>query len=82
MRGSNAYQRGGSRWLVSLTTNAGAAFLILACLIYFKLTRPLSLVPGWYFLALFPVSPSWRFVSFVDDSFPRFGFRPELLGGC
>jgi hypothetical protein len=35
---------------------AGGAFLILACLVYFKLTRQLSLVPGWYFLAMFPAA--------------------------
>ena len=32
---------------------AGAGFLVLTCLVYFNLTRQLSLAPGWYFLVTF-----------------------------
>jgi hypothetical protein len=35
---------------------AGTAFLILACVFYFKLTRQFGLVPAWYFLAVLPAA--------------------------
>jgi hypothetical protein len=35
---------------------AGAAFLILTCLVYFKITRQLNLAPAWYFLVALPAA--------------------------
>ncbi|MDB5292970.1 MAG: outer rane biosis protein BamB, partial [Phycisphaerales bacterium] len=35
---------------------AGAGLLVLTCLLYFKLTRQLSLAPAWYFLVTFPIA--------------------------
>jgi hypothetical protein len=35
---------------------AGVGFLVVACLLYFKLTRQLGLAPAWYFLALLPAA--------------------------
>jgi hypothetical protein len=35
---------------------AGAGFLVLTCVVYFKLTRQLSLAPAWYFLAALPAT--------------------------
>ena len=35
---------------------AGAGFLVLTCVLYFKLTRQLNMAPAWYFLALLPVT--------------------------
>jgi outer membrane protein assembly factor BamB len=35
---------------------AGAGGLVLTCVLYFKLTRHLSLAPAWYFLLVLPVS--------------------------
>jgi hypothetical protein len=45
-------QRKASEWAAV----AGVGLLILACLLYFKLTRQLSLAPAWYFLILLPAS--------------------------
>jgi hypothetical protein len=38
------------------TAVAGAGLLVLTCLIYFKLTRQLSLAPAWYFLLALPAA--------------------------
>lgn len=35
---------------------AGAAVLVVACLLYYKLTRQASLAPAWYFLAALPAA--------------------------
>jgi outer membrane protein assembly factor BamB len=35
---------------------AGASMLVLACLLYVKLTRQLSLAPAWYFVATLPLA--------------------------
>lgn len=35
---------------------ASASVLVLACLIYVKLTRQLSLAPAWYFVAMLPLA--------------------------
>jgi hypothetical protein len=35
---------------------AGASFLVLACLLYVKVTRQLSLAPAWYFVAMLPLA--------------------------
>jgi hypothetical protein len=35
---------------------AGAAFLILSCVFYFKFTRQLSVAPAGYFLLMMPAS--------------------------
>ncbi|HEY8748710.1 MAG TPA: PQQ-binding-like beta-propeller repeat protein [Tepidisphaeraceae bacterium] len=35
---------------------ASTGLLFLSCLLYFKLTKQLSLIPGWYFLLAFPAA--------------------------
>jgi hypothetical protein len=42
----------GNRW----GSIAGVGLLVLTCVLYFKLTRQLSLAPAWYFLLMLPAA--------------------------
>jgi len=51
-RSKEAPQSRAAHWLGI----AGAGLLVLAAVLYFKLTRQLSLAPAWYFLLAFPIA--------------------------